>query len=86
MARYEEMLVPLEDDELARHISIILAAHSNKFPQLRGKAVPPDHRDVARRRFAQELVSRLRQGRVVFFRMNEDDLVHNSKWFGENKR
>jgi hypothetical protein len=57
MAEYKDKLVPIGDAELVQSVSIILAAHSEKFPQLKGKAVRPDHRDDARHRFAQELVS-----------------------------
>lgn len=49
----------LTDDEAIRDITVILAAYSEKFPQLRGKAVRPDLKDDARKAFATRLVEYL---------------------------
>jgi hypothetical protein len=81
--RYKEELLLLSDDELVQGICIILAAHSEKFPALRGKAV----RDSVRRRFAEEMVSRLRQSNVVFFkRVSDYPLMLNSGMSPAHKR
>jgi len=81
MVRSDEKLLPLTDDELAQSITIILAAYSEKFPQLKGKAVRPDLRDEARRYFARTLVEHLRRSNVQFFRLTYDTRADNSKWF-----
>jgi hypothetical protein len=87
MVDYKEEVVPLGDEELAQSIAIILAAHSAKFPQLKGKAISPDRRHDQRRRFAEKMVSRLRQSQVVFFkRVTDRPLMLNSGCFPEHKR
>jgi len=61
-------MVPLNDDEVTDAICIVLAAYGDKFPQLRGKAVRPDLRDMNRDGFARLLVEKLRQSQVRFFK------------------
>ena len=80
-----EKMVSLSDNELAQSITIILAAHSEKFPQLKGKAVRPGLRDEARRHFAMTLVEHLRRSNIHFFRREHNHLADNSKWFGPQK-
>jgi hypothetical protein len=81
----EEKFLPLSDDELAQSITIILAAYSEKFAQLKGKAVRPELRDDSRRHFAMTLVEHLRRSNVHFFRRDHNYLSGNSKWFGPQK-
>jgi hypothetical protein len=80
---HEENLVPIDDDDLKTSIAVILAAHSDRFPQLRGAGVKPYEKDDKRQAFAHELVSRLRMSGVRFFRCDAGDYAgKNSKWFG----
>lgn len=73
----------MDDDEIIRDIKIILAAYSEKFPQLRGKAVRPDLRDDARQSFARLLVEKLKQSNVRFFK---EPSGYDPGWSERNRR
>jgi hypothetical protein len=76
----------LTDEDAIQTITIILAAYSEHFPQLKGKAVRPDLRDDACKAFARQLVERLKLSKTKLCRpVREDDAGKNSTWSGAQR-
>jgi hypothetical protein len=61
-------LEPMSEADAVITISVILAAHSKEFPQLRGPGVGRHQTDEARHIFASKLVDHLRTGRQGLYR------------------
>lgn len=58
----------MSDEQAVQAITIILAAYAEHFPQLPGKAVRPDLRDINHAGFARLLIEKLKRSQVRFFK------------------
>lgn len=61
-------LIPMTDEDIITTVTVVLAAYSEKFPQLKGKGVGPETRDYRRQAFARELIARLKLSHIQFCR------------------